>query len=34
MPSQLRKIDHVSYACAKGMIEKWAWFHIEVEDGT
>ena len=31
---QLRKIDHVSYACAAGMIEKWAWFHIEVEGGT
>ena len=32
--SQLRKIDHVSYACAAGQIEKWAWFHIEVEGGT
>lgn len=32
--SQLRKIDHVSYACAGGMIERWAWFHIEVEGGT
>ncbi|MGD2168168.1 MAG: hypothetical protein PVF63_08685 [Gammaproteobacteria bacterium] len=30
----LKKIDHVSYACAKGTIEKWAWFHIEVEGGT
>lgn len=32
--SHLRKIDHVSYACAAGTIEKWAWFHIEVEGGT
>ncbi len=32
--SHLRKIDHVSYAVAKGNIEKWAWFHIEVEGGT
>ncbi len=31
--SHLRKIDHVAYACAKGQIEKWAWFHIEVEGG-
>lgn len=31
--SHLVKVDHVSYACAKGMIEKWAWFHIEVEGG-
>lgn len=32
--SHLRKIDHVAYACEKGSIEKWAWFHIEVEGGT
>ena len=32
--SHLKKIDHVSYACATGTIEKWAWFHIEVEGGT
>jgi hypothetical protein len=32
--SHLRKIDHVTYACAKGTIERWAWFHIEVEGGT
>src|SRR5690606_37062295 len=32
--SQLNRIDHVTYACAKGTIEKWAWFHIEVEGGT
>jgi hypothetical protein len=30
----LRKVDHVTYACAQGTIEKWAWFHIEVEGGT
>jgi len=30
----LRKVDHVTYACAKDTIEKWAWFHIEVEGGT
>ena len=29
-----RKVDHVTYACARGTIEKWAWFHIEVEGGT
>lgn len=32
--SFLRKVDHISYACEKGSIEKWAWFHIEVEGGT
>ncbi len=32
--SHLKKIDHVSYAVAQGNIEKWAWFHIEVEGGT
>ncbi|MDX2230870.1 MAG: VOC family protein [Leptolyngbyaceae cyanobacterium bins.349] len=31
--SHLVKVDHVTYACAKGMIEKWAWFHTEVEGG-
>ncbi len=31
--SHLVKVDHVTYACATGMIEKWAWFHIEVEGG-
>jgi hypothetical protein len=30
----VKKIDHVAYACAKGMIKKWAWYHIEVEGGT
>ena len=34
MASHLKKIDHITYACAKGQIEKWAWFHIEVEGGT
>ena len=29
----LKKIDHVSYAIAAGNIERWAWFHIEVEGG-
>ena len=32
--SHLKRIDHVSYAVASGNIEKWAWFHIEVEGGT
>lgn len=32
--SHLKKIDHISYAVAAGNIEKWAWFHIEVEGGT
>ncbi len=31
--SWLKKVDHITYACAKGMIEKWAWYHIEVEGG-
>lgn len=31
--SYLKKVDHVTYACAPGTIEKWAWFHIEVEGG-
>lgn len=31
--SWLVRVDHVTYACAQGMIEKWAWFHIEVEGG-
>jgi len=32
--SRLKKVDHISYACESGSIEKWAWFHIEVEGGT
>jgi len=32
--SLLKKVDHVAYACEQGSIEKWAWFHIEVEGGT
>lgn len=31
--SYLRKVDHITYACAHGTIEKWAWFHTEVEGG-
>ena len=31
--SHLKKVDHVSYAVEAGNIEKWAWFHIEVEGG-
>ena len=34
MPSHLKKVDHITYACASGQIERWAWFHIEVEGGT
>jgi hypothetical protein len=29
----LKKVDHITYACASGSIERWAWFHIEVEGG-
>ena len=32
--SHLKKVDHITYACEQGTIEKWAWFHIEVEGGT
>ena len=32
--SHLRKVDHITYACEHGAIERWAWFHIEVEGGT
>ncbi len=32
--SHLKKVDHITYACQQGSIEKWAWFHIEVEGGT
>jgi hypothetical protein len=31
--SWLVRVDHITYACAQGMLEKWAWFHIEVEGG-
>ena len=34
MSPHLKKVDHVSYACEQGSIEKWAWFHIEVEGGA
>ena len=30
----LKKVDHITYACTAGSIERWAWFHIEVEGGT
>ncbi len=30
----LKKVDHITYACERGSIERWAWFHIEVEGGT
>jgi hypothetical protein len=30
----LKKVDHITYACAAGTIEKWAWFHIEIEGGV
>ena len=32
--SYIKKVDHITYACEAGTIEKWAWFHIEVEGGT
>lgn len=32
--SMLKKVDHIAYACTEGTIEKWAWFHIEIEGGT
>ncbi|MDW3216782.1 MAG: hypothetical protein R8G01_22525 [Ilumatobacteraceae bacterium] len=32
--SHLKKVDHITYACRQGMIEQWAWFHIDVEGGT
>lgn len=31
--SSVRGVDHVTYAVAAGMLEKWAWYHIEVEGG-
>ncbi len=34
MAPKLKKVDHVTYACEAGSIERWAWFHIEVEGGT
>ena len=34
MSAHLKSIDHITYACAAGTIERWAWFHIEVEGGT
>ena len=34
MSPYLKKVDHITYACEQGTIERWAWFHIEVEGGT
>ncbi|TLM75616.1 hypothetical protein ACONUD_16405 [Microbulbifer harenosus] len=31
--SKVSRVDHIAYAVEKGMIEKWAWYHIEVEGG-
>ncbi|MBN8429453.1 hypothetical protein JF535_01190 [Microbulbifer salipaludis] len=31
--SRVSRVDHIAYAVAQGMIEKWAWYHIEVEGG-
>ncbi len=31
--THLKKVDHITYACEQGTIERWAWFHIEVEGG-
>lgn len=31
--SLLGRVDHITYACHQGTIEKWAWYHIEVEGG-
>src|SRR6476469_9028406 len=32
--SHLKKVDHITYAVEPGSIERWVWFHIEVEGGT
>ncbi len=32
--SHLKRVDHVTYAVKQGSIEKWTWFHTEVEGGT
>lgn len=31
--SWVKRVDHITYAVAGGMIEKWAWYHITVEGG-
>ncbi|MCB0311285.1 MAG: hypothetical protein KDD42_08620 [Bdellovibrionales bacterium] len=31
--SWVKKVDHIAYVCAPGMIEKWAWYHTVVEGG-
>ncbi|MEW1615332.1 MULTISPECIES: class I SAM-dependent methyltransferase [unclassified Streptomyces] len=32
--SELTKVDHITYACAAGSLERWTWYHIEIEGGT
>ena len=32
--SKINRVDHITYAVAEGMIEKWGWYHIEVEGGS
>lgn len=31
--SKINRVDHITYAVDQGMIEKWGWYHIEVEGG-
>ena len=31
--TSVTRIDHITYAVKAGMLEKWAWYHIEVEGG-
>ena len=31
--SKVNRVDHIAYAVSEGMIEKWAWYHIEIEGG-
>ncbi|MBY6190724.1 hypothetical protein KUV22_09885 [Microbulbifer agarilyticus] len=31
--SRVNRVDHIAYAVASGMIEKWAWYHIAIEGG-
>ncbi len=32
--SKVNRVDHITYAVATGMIEKWGWYHTEIEGGT
>jgi hypothetical protein len=34
MKPWIKKVDHITYAVRVGMIEKWAWYHTEIEGGT